>query len=206
LRIISGYARGLRLKGPLGKAIRPTSDRAREALFNIIGDHVRHALVLDLFAGTGALGFEALSRGAQHVTFIDNSHEALLLIKKNLQLINKSIKAAQTHLPPAEDPGTYVFRQPASVIMQDLRKGVIVNRETNQPPHCYDLIFLDPPYEKGLSLQMLMFLDKGNFLNKNGILIAEERANVKLHHIFNTLTLVDQRRYGDTGFWIFTHI
>jgi 16S rRNA (guanine966-N2)-methyltransferase len=195
LRIISGYARGLRLKSPQGQAIRPTSDRAREALFNIIDHRIQDALVLDLFAGTGAFGIEALSRGARQSTFVDNSPNAIILIKKNLQLFQKTLpNRIVSHSLP----------QPASVIKYDLRReSFFINNAGKSTPPFFDLIFLDPPYEKGLSLQTLTFLDKSDFLAESGLLIAEERSEVELPDSLSTLAMVDRRKYGDTGFWFY---
>jgi 16S rRNA (guanine966-N2)-methyltransferase len=204
LRIISGSARGLKLKGPHGQAIRPTSDRAREALFNIIGSRVQDALVLDLFAGTGALGLEALSRGARHVTFVDNSPDALVLIKNNLQLFQKIATSKQGESTPAEGGLSLSSRKPASVIKCDLRKELcFINKERKVLPSCFDLIFLDPPYAKELSLQTLTYLDKSAFLAEQGLLVVEDHAEVELPEAFSTLIIVDKRRYGDTGFWFY---
>ena len=201
MRIISGYARGLKLKGPHGQAIRPTSDRAREALFNIIGNRVRNALVLDLFAGTGALGLEALSRGARHVTFVDNDPNALLLIKKNLQIVEKMAASEQMKTDGALP---YFPQKPVTVIKYDLRReSFFLNKARTDHPPFFDLIFLDPPYEKGLSLQTLTYLDQNAFLTEHGLLIAEDRAGVELPDSFSTLTIMDKRRYGDTGFWFY---
>ena len=204
MRIISGYARGLRLKSPQGQAIRPTSDRAREALFNIINHRIQDALVLDLFAGTGALGLEALSRGARHSTFVDNNPDTIILIKKNLQLLQKNLDLDLViHSFPERVP-LLSFRQPASVIKYDLRReSFFINNEWGNSLPFFDLIFLDPPYAKGLSLQILTYLDKSDFLAEQGLLIAEERSDVTLPDSFSTLTMVDKRKYGDTGFWFY---
>jgi 16S rRNA (guanine966-N2)-methyltransferase len=201
LRIISGYAKGLKLKGPHGQAIRPTSDRAREALFNIIGSRVRNASVLDLFAGTGALGLEAFSRGAGHVTFVDNDPSALLLIKKNLQIVEKM--AASEHMR-SDGALPYCSHKPVTVIKYDLRReSFFLNKARTDHPLFFDLIFLDPPYEKGLSLQTLTYLDQNPILTEHGLLIAEDRAGVELPDSFSTLTIMDKRKYGDTGFWFY---
>jgi 16S rRNA (guanine966-N2)-methyltransferase len=204
LRIISGYARGLKLESPQGQAIRPTSDRAREALFSIINHRIQDALVLDLFAGTGALGIEALSRGARHSTFVDNSPKAIILIKKNLQLFQRTLALDPVKPPLSERISSHFFRQPASVIKYDLRKeSFFAKKERKEFLPFFDLIFLDPPYTKGLSLQILTYLDKSDFLTEQGLLIAEERSEVELPDSFSTLTVVDRRKYGDTGFWFY---
>jgi 16S rRNA (guanine966-N2)-methyltransferase len=204
LRIISGSAKGLRLKSPHGRAIRPTSDRAREALFNIIGDRIREAFVLDLFAGTGALGIEALSRGANHVTFVDNSPESLNLIKRNLQLLQLPVFINQKSGIHTHGELPLSFRPPTLIIKCDLRKGGFYKKnERRNSPGCYNVIFLDPPYAKGLSLQALMSLDESNLLCDDGIVVAEDTPAADLPDTFNTLILMDKRRYGDTGFWFY---
>jgi 16S rRNA (guanine966-N2)-methyltransferase len=204
LRIISGYARGLRLKSPQGETIRPTSDRAREALFNIIDHRIQDALVLDLFAGTGALGLEALSRGARHVTFVDNNKDALVLINKNLKIFPKAITIDPVKPAPSEGASSKPFRQPVSVIRYDLRKGSFYqNTPWKNSLPCFDLIFLDPPYTKGLSLQTLTYLDESGFLTKHGLLIAEDRSGTDLPDTLNTLIIADKRKYGETGFWFY---
>jgi 16S rRNA (guanine966-N2)-methyltransferase len=205
LRIISGYARGLKLTSPPDQAIRPTSDRAREALFNIIGNRIRQALVLDLFAGTGAFGLEALSRGARQVIFVDNNPIALLLIKKNLQLLQKMTVSNQEESTEEEETSPFSSQKPAAVIKYDLRRASFyINNERKNLPSCFDLIFLDPPYAKGLSLQTLSFLDNSPLLAKHGLLVAEDRAETELPEAFNTLKMVDRRRYGETGFWLYS--
>ena len=204
MRIISGYARGLKLKSPQGQTIRPTSDRAREALFNIIAHRIQDALVLDLFAGTGALGLEALSRGARHVTFVDNSQDALVLINKNLKIFPKSTSTDPVKPAPSADTTSESFKQPVSVIRHDLRLGSFYeNTHWKKSIPCFDLIFLDPPYAKGLSLQALTYLDQSGFLTEHGLLIAEERSEIELPDAFTTLVRADKRKYGDTGFWFY---
>ena len=206
MRIISGYARGLRLKSPQGQAIRPTSDRAREALFNIIGHRIQDAVVLDLFAGTGALGLEALSRGARHVTFVDNSPDALVLITKNLQIFPKTIAVDPENPAPFDKTSSGSFQQPVSVIRYDLRKGSFYeSTHCKHCPSCFDVIFLDPPYAKGLSLQALTYLDQSSFLAEHGLLIAEDRSEIELPDTFSTFTLADKRTYGEPGFWFYKY-
>ena len=204
MRIISGYARGLRLKSPQGQAIRPTSDRAREALFNIISHRIQGALVLDLFAGTGALGLEALSRGARHVTFVDNSPDALVVISKNLQIFPKTLAIGPVKPAPSNGTSSEPYRQPVSIIRYDLRKGIFFqNTHWKSSRPCFDLIFLDPPYEKGLSLQALTYIDKHTLLAEHGLLVAEDRAETEMPEAFSTLTIMDKRKYGETGFWFY---
>jgi 16S rRNA (guanine966-N2)-methyltransferase len=203
LRIISGYARGLKLIGPLDQTIRPTSDRAREALFSIIGNRIQQAVVLDLFAGTGAFGLEALSRGAKRVVFVDNYPKALLLIKNNLQLLLKSAVSHPLDSNQYTPKYSAEYEMPGAVIKYDLRKERFFDNNPLLPLN-FDIIFLDPPYTKGLSLQTLSYIDNSFLLAKHGLLVAEDRAETELPETFNTFTLIDKRKYGETGFWFFS--
>lgn len=187
MRIISGQSRGRKLFTPRhSEDIRPTSDRAREALFSIIGQRVEKACVLDLYSGTGALGLEALSRGAEEVLFIDYSHAALELTRRNFELCNG--KEAQS-----------------LIIKHDLRRGITLSQQMLR--NCtegFDLIFLDPPYGKGLAEKTLQDIDNSELCAKDSLIIAEEASGVTLPDSFPLqLKLQDQRRYGDTQFWFY---
>jgi len=208
LRIISGYAKGRKLFTPSARdnGIRPTSDRAREALFSIIGEQVQGAAVLDLFAGTGALGLEALSRGAGSVCFVDFSPSALELISQNLQICRDAFAHQQKDfavdlLSPSSAPEDQPV--PAFLIKHDLRKGLPFFSRKHQLSAGFDLIFLDPPYSQGLSHQLLQVLDTASFLHDSTLLIVEDRAKETLPPNLTNLTLVDQRKYGEAGFWFY---
>ena len=178
MRIIGGASRGLHL-APVGNGdarahLRPTSDRVREAIFNLLinggyGDPVTGARVLDLFAGTGALGLEALSRGAGHATFVDDGAVAVALIRRNIALMRAQGAAR-------------VIRQDAA------RLGPNVG-----PAH--SLIFLDPPYGKGLGETALATCLAGGWLAPMALVVWEENIAPRVPRDFDTL---DQRRYGDT--------
>lgn len=178
MRIISGSKRGLRLasvgKGDAGAHLRPTSDRVRESLFNVLtgghyGNPIDGARVLDLFAGTGALGFEALSRGAAHVTFVDDGKIAGALIRENTALMQAGDR-------------TRLIRRDAA------RLGDC----TDDP---FDLIFLDPPYGKGLGERALLAAVKGGWLTPDALVVFEENTPQPAPPGF---TRKDARRYGDT--------
>lgn len=191
MRIISGHARGRRLFTPgHSNLIRPTSDRAREALFSIVGDRVFSAHVLDLYAGTGALGLEALSRGAAQVVFVDKHHKALELIKRNCTLCLQCMETAQD--------------DSAIIIKHDLSRGLNLKGDESFKSRTFDIIFIDPPYKKGLAEKTLTALDSSGFITSNTLVIAEECSGETLPDSFTRLTLTDQRRYGDTGFWLYT--
>lgn len=182
MRIVAGSHKGKRLAAPTGRGIRPTSDRAREALFNIL-EHglddfdIEGARVLDLFAGTGALGLEALSRGAGFALFIDNGAEARGLIRQNIEAL-------------ALTGCTKVWRRDAT------RLG---EAGTLAP---FDLVFADPPYGKGLGEQALASALAGGWLAERAVVVLEEDADAEVGTV-DGLTVEDERSYGDTRITIF---
>ena len=189
MRIIGGKARGRRLQTPSactakysGQLIRPTADRAREALFSIIGREVENATVLDLYAGTGALGLEALSRSAQQAVFVDNSQQAVQIIHKNAELCG--------------------FYGRALVLKRDLSKGLYFLKK-QLPGTTFSIVFIDPPYRKRLSTGMLQELAASDLLASEALVVVEEDALTELPAQVAELTLIDQRRYGETGFWLY---
>lgn len=193
MRIIAGQAKGRKLAAPGGRGgqtIRPTADRAREALFSILGwDTVREASVLDLFAGTGALGLEALSRGAHQAVFVDNSHLALDLIRQNII--------------------TCGFSDQAHIIRYDLMKNQALSTlssfgtKSGWQPQPYDLVFLDPPYRQSLGIKILSALLEHSLVCEGGLVIVEDDSSETLPESVGRLVLYDQRAYGDTGFWLY---
>ncbi len=161
-------------------------------MFSIIGQRVEDACVLDLYSGSGALGLEALSRGAGKVLFIDNSHAALELTRRNFELCNKkSILSKESR---------------SLIIKHDLRRGLTLSQEVLR--NCtegFDLVFLDPPYGKGLAEKTLQDIDNSDLCANDSLIIAEETRDVALPDSFPMqLKLQDQRRYGDTQFWFYT--
>lgn len=177
MRIIGGANKGLALasvgKGDAAAHLRPTSDRVRESLFNLLahahGDPVPGARVLDLFAGTGALGLEALSRGAAQVTFIDDGAKARALLRENIE----KMRAYGT---------TKLYRRDAT------RMG-----ENRGAP--FGLIFLDPPYGKGLGARAIASALAGGWIAPGAVIVWEENAPQEAPSGFEVL---DRREYGDT--------
>ena len=189
MRIIGGKAKGRRLQTPPkstsktpGLLIRPTSDRAREALFSIIGGEVQGAAVLDLYAGTGALGLEALSRGAELAVFVDNSTRAVHIINKNIGLCGFTDK-------------TFLFKRDLSKGLFFLTKGL--------PETTFSVVFVDPPYRKGISGFMVQKLAKSSLLSPKALVVIEEDVLEEFPAQAGDLALTDQRRYGETGFWFY---
>lgn len=189
MRITGGTARNRRLKAPgPGKknSIRPTSDRVREALFSILGNKVAGARILDLFSGTGSLGLEALSRGAASAIFVDSRPEALDFIRMNLQACFRDAEAKIIRLNLSK-PSAY-----SSLI-----------KKVSMDDGLFDIIFLDPPYEKKLAELTLTMVEKTGLLHPDGYVIAEERAKVSLPEQIGSISLLESRRYGDTGIWLY---
>ncbi|MBU1566620.1 MAG: 16S rRNA (guanine(966)-N(2))-methyltransferase RsmD [Proteobacteria bacterium] len=189
MRIISGIAKGRKLftPPPHDKSIRPTSDKAREALFSILGKSVQGAKVLDLFAGTGAMGLEAYSRAACVVFFIDKNRLALEIIKKNIALCLSGEKSSCE----------------IRVIQHDLTKSIPTIHYHPETQSGFDLIFADPPYGKNISQSVLNFINESSLLAENGMLIVEERFNISLPSKLSHLCLIDKRVYGESGFWLY---
>ncbi|WP_372612917.1 16S rRNA (guanine(966)-N(2))-methyltransferase RsmD [Aquicoccus sp.] len=184
MRIVGGTFKGRALasvgKGDAGAHLRPTTDRTRESLFNILaggrfGDPVTGARVLDLFAGTGALGLEALSRGATHVTFVDDGVKSRALIRRNIEICNAQ-------------GATRLFRR-------DARKL------GDCPAAPFTLIFLDPPYGRGLGERALAAAMAGGWIAPGALIVWEESAPVTPPE---GLTTLDARRYGDTTITLLT--
>ena len=178
MRIIAGEFRGLRLaslgKGDANAQLRPTSDRVRENIFNLLlggafGDPLHDAQVLDLFAGTGALGLESLSRGAAHATFVDDGPKALSLIRQNIDLCRAQDRTLVLH-----------------------RNATRLGKSPQDP---FNLVFLDPPYGKGLGEKALAGIDAGGWLAPNALIVLEEGKALPAPNGFRCL---DQRTYGAT--------
>jgi len=187
LRITGGSARGRKLVTPKsGQAlIRPTCDRVREALFNILASRIAGSKVLDLFAGTGAIGIEALSRGAAFALFVDQATEAGRLIETNLRTCFPQPMAAFVQLNLA----TATHFQPL---------------QNRMPPATrFDLVFMDPPYQKHLAEHVLTVVEKTDLLAANALVVVEEHRSVILPAMVGSLTVLDHRRYGETGIWIY---
>jgi 16S rRNA (guanine966-N2)-methyltransferase len=176
MRIVGGSHRGRRLAAPPGEAVRPTSDRAREALFNILshgelakdGIPFADAAVLDAFAGTGAFGLEALSRGAAEAVFIENDRGALIALRRNIGLLG-----------------------------EEARTRVVSGDATRPPraPSACAVVFLDPPYKSGLAAAALAALAKGGWLTPDALAMVEIGAREALEPP-DGFTLLDERVYG----------
>lgn len=170
MRVVAGVYGGRRLVAPAGSATRPTSDRVREALFSILGPRVEGARVLDLFAGSGALGIEALSRGAATAVFVDSSARAIAAIRTNLEALGID----------------------ADVRRIDARAAL---RPPSAPPDPYDLVFLDPPYRRAAELGRELSEALPAVLAAGARVVSESDRRAPLDLAF---PITDERRYGDT--------
>jgi 16S rRNA (guanine966-N2)-methyltransferase len=184
MRVVGGKFRGLHLAAPSNLATRPTSDRVREAVFNILahgiaGLELEGARVLDLFAGTGALGFEALSRGGRHCQFVEESAEARGLVRSNADKLGV-IGQCKIRRRDATDLGPCA------------------------PLPKFDLVFCDPPYGKGLGVKSLNSLVQRQWLNAGAIVVLEEADKAEVADIAG-LALIDERSYGETRVRFYRH-
>ncbi|GER08261.1 DNA methyltransferase [Iodidimonas muriae] len=180
MRVIAGQFRGRRLRAPDDRAVRPTSDRLRETLFNILSHSQQPSLVgahmVDLFAGTGAVGIEALSRGARHVTFVEKAPKSLSLLKSNLATMK------------AEDKAIVLAKDATKLPAPALEHGPV------------EIAFLDPPYHKGLAdLALSSLRDKG-WLAPNALVVAETARDETLS-LSEGFGLFDQRQMADSRLW-----
>lgn len=176
MRIVGGDFRGRPLATPHTQAIRPTTDRTREAVFNVLAhrfpDNLEGARVLDLFAGTGALGIEALSRGASYAVFIEESAEGRGLIRSNVEAFGLTGK-------------TKIFRRDATALGE---AGTLAP---------FDLVFADPPYGQGLGERALQSAKQGGWLARGALCMVEEAASAPFEPGLG-FTMVDERSYGET--------
>jgi 16S rRNA (guanine966-N2)-methyltransferase len=184
MRVVGGRLRGRNIASPQSREIRPTADRLRESLFNILahayGDPVSGAHVLDLFAGTGALGIEAMSRGAAFCLFIDNGAEARALLRQNVEALGLG-------------GVTKVYRRDATAL------GSV------HPHEPFALAFLDPPYGKGLGEKALASLRDGNWLVPGALVVVEEAVAAKLVTPDGYEEL-ERRAYDDTEFVVMRRV
>lgn len=194
MRIVGGAWGGRKLLGPGRQStatLRPTSDRAREGLFNVLGNAIRGGRVLDLFAGTGALGIEALSRGAVSAVFVDHSPDALELIVVNLRTCLAPF-VGQAEQGPRVD-----------VLRRDLRRGLAFLLASPSIFLPFDVVFLDPPYGKKLAHRLLTTIGDTGILAPEATVVVEERAGDDLPVRLGCLQLLQTRSYGENGFWFY---
>lgn len=186
MRVVTGEAKGRKLKGPKTPGTRPIIDRVKTALFDILSTRVEDARFLDLFAGVGSVGIEALSRGAASATFIEMNYSVLKLVRENLKITGLGDRAETLHTD------AFKFLQSYSLENQALSKGQ--ERE-------YDIVYVAPPQYHEMAARALHLLDRSRLVTNKGIVIVQihpkERAVVVTVPL-TRLVLTDERRYGST--------
>ena len=170
MRIITGEYRGRKLETPIGYDVRPTTDKVKEAIFNLLQNDIYGAVCVDLFAGTGSLGLEALSRGAEKCYFCDNARASLNLVKTNVKICK------------AEDKSI--------ILAGDYTKTL------NRIKDKVDIFFLDPPYHDGLYENCLSLIEELDLLQDDGIIVAEHGKYDEMPEQIGNLVKVKERRYG----------
>ena len=168
MRVITGTARGRKLITTPGQDVRPTSDMVKEAMFSIVQNEIPAAKVLDLFAGSGQLGIEALSRGAAHVVFVDAAKASVEVVRQNLEHTQ--------------------FEEESRVVMMDAKLFLLSNKET------FDIIFLDPPYNEGIIDAIVPSL--ASCINDKGIIVCESNLKEVLPDAIGTFTRKKEYKYG----------
>lgn len=173
MRITGGTFRGRKLIPPAGREIRPTSDKVREAIFGILAAKIVGAGFLDCFAGTGAMGIEAISRGASTVTMVEKNRKAVMLIHSNLKNLNAD----------------------ATVLTIDFFKAV---EKLKTKDITFDLIFIDPPYQSLLQEQAVLSIEVSGLIEIDGTVIVEHEKHLQLPLNIGGLEQIDHRKYGET--------
>ena len=175
MRIISGMSKGRKLITPKSLSLRPTSDRVKESIFNILSEEIEGGVVLDLFAGTGNLGIEALSRGAKNVIFVEKGRHALGLIQRNLAQLG--------------------LEERSEVLPIDAIRAIAILKQRRKT---FDVIFMDPPYEKGWVEKTLVKLRSHQIYDKDSILVVEHHRRELLPPIIHGWNLIRRREMGET--------
>ncbi|MFH2012388.1 MAG: 16S rRNA (guanine(966)-N(2))-methyltransferase RsmD [Pseudomonadota bacterium] len=175
MRVIGGKVKRKKLLSLKDMTVRPTADKVKESIFNILPRDFRDKEVLDLFAGTGSLGIEALSRGAAKAVFVENSRQVLPVLEKNLKNCG--------------------FTDISQIIEATVEKAIKVLESRG---NSFDFIFLDPPYRSGILKDTLVKISRSNILRDNSLIIAEHSSSEIIEEGIERLTLTDHRRYGKT--------
>jgi 16S rRNA (guanine(966)-N(2))-methyltransferase RsmD len=171
MRITGGIAKGRAIEGPMGPDVRPTGSKVRQALFNIIRSKVEGAFFLDLFAGTGLMGIEALSRGAAALTVVEENRRYIKAIESNLKTLG--------------------FQ--ADLVCMDVRKALGLLDEKS-----FDLIFADPPYKSSFAIDVVQGVDRYGLMKDDGVLMIEHDAKLDMPEVQGKLQRFDKRNYGQT--------
>lgn len=180
MKIIAGLYKGFPLKSFPGRDIRPTPAKVREAVFDILSMKIIESDFLDLFAGTGSIGIEAISRGAKRSTFVEIEQKAINLIKANLTKINHN--------------------NFSNIIKRDYLHSLKIFKYKARK---FDIIFLDPPYYKNISKNVLHEIEKSNILKKNSIVVVQHKNNETVQAQYQKMSFLKEKRYGKTKISLF---
>ncbi|MFH1846922.1 MAG: 16S rRNA (guanine(966)-N(2))-methyltransferase RsmD [Candidatus Omnitrophota bacterium] len=173
MRIIAGEHKGRRIKQPKLDSVRPTKDRIREAVFNIITANIMNADVLDLFAGSGAYGLEALSRGAKKTIFVEKTKLVKRVLTENINSLG--------------------LEGESEVIEKDVFKYMELAGENNEK---YDLIFADPPYNRDMARKTLIMVNRYDILNHSGTFVLEHHSNEDVSRLIGDISIYKKKIYG----------
>lgn len=183
MRVISGKCKGRLLQAVPGMSTRPTTDKVKEAIFNMIGPYFSGGIGLDLFGGSGGLGIEALSRGIDHVIFVDHDIKAVRTIRKNIEACGLTEQAE-------------IYRNDAERALK-----AIVKRQLR-----FHVIFLDPPYKKQKLQALISFIDEHHLLEITGYVVAEHAHDIELPDRIRNLTRIKLEFYGITAVSIYAYV
>jgi 16S rRNA (guanine(966)-N(2))-methyltransferase RsmD len=175
MRVISGKAKGKRLYSPKARGIRPTADRVKESIFDVLGEQWEGIRVLDLFSGTGSLGLEAISRGAQQVVFIEKNRPALNILERNISLCG--------------------FNSHATVLAVPVSRGLALLGEKGES---FQVIFADPPYDRGWVEKTVQEIVDRRLLSREGMIVMEHAPSESPRGDQRGLIILRQKTYGDT--------
>lgn len=175
MRVISGKVRGLKLNTPKNEDVRPTTDRVKESLFNMINAYIMDSDILDLFAGTGSLGIECLSRGSNRCVFVDKSKESIDIVKSN-------IKKAR-------------MDEQSTIMNIDFKNAIKTLGNKNER---FDVIFMDPPYYKNMFIDALSAIDENNLIKDDGIIVVEHDTKNSFPDNIGKLYKSRDKKYGNT--------
>ncbi|MBS4172402.1 16S rRNA (guanine(966)-N(2))-methyltransferase RsmD [Bacillus sp. FJAT-49736] len=180
MRVISGTRKGKSLKSVPGTQTRPTTDKVKEAIFNMIGPYFSGGIGLDLFAGSGGLGIEGISRGLDKVIFVDRDIQAYQTVKSNIKECG--------------------FEEQSEIFRNDSERALkaLIKRNIT-----FDVIFLDPPYKKQKLINLLQMINDANMLNENGSIVCEHSSDLELPNAIGNFALIKKVKYGIIGLSIF---
>lgn len=175
MRVVAGERKGMPLKTNVGSTTRPTTDKVKESIFNIIGPFFEGGIALDLFAGSGGLGIECLSRGAERAIFVEKDSRAFQTLQENI----KKCRYEEV---------TELFRTDANRAVKALLKRDIQ----------IDFLFMDPPYRKKEYYDLVSLLAEGGKLSKNALIVCEHAAEISLPNVYDTFKLIREETYGSS--------